>query len=122
MRNKKLFFASLVLSLLSFFSFESASLAQEVAPASRPASTGTSLTQPQQENSTNPLRRVANGVSNAHDPLSIGPGDELEITVYGAPDLSTHARVESDGNILLPLVGLVLVAGETSSHAGRKIE
>ena len=29
MRNKKLFFASLVVSLLSFFSFESASLAQK---------------------------------------------------------------------------------------------
>src|SRR5262245_52818178 len=32
-------------------------------------------------------------------------GDELEITIYGVSDLTTHARVGSDGNISMPLVG-----------------
>jgi len=60
--------------------------------------------------------------SNSSAQLLIGPCDELEITVYGAPDLSTHARVESDGKVLLPLIGFVPVAGDTSNQAGRKIE
>ena len=46
----------------------------------------------------------------------------MEITVFGAPDLSTHARVENDGNILLPLVGFLSVAGDSSNQAGQKIE
>lgn len=49
--------------------------------------------------------------------LAIGPGDELDVTVYGAPDLSGHTRVGSDGNISLPLVGYVRVAGLTSDQA-----
>src|ERR1035438_9389386 len=31
--------------------------------------------------------------------LVIGPGDEVDITVYGAPDLSGRNRVSADGNI-----------------------
>src|SRR5215469_16296485 len=51
----------------------------------------------------------------------IGPGDELEITIYGVSDLTTHARVSSDGNISMPLIGDVPVAGLTSSEAERSI-
>jgi polysaccharide export outer membrane protein len=54
--------------------------------------------------------------------LVIGPGDELEITVYGAPDLSEHARVSADGNISLPLIGYVRIAGLSSSEAEGAIE
>lgn len=54
--------------------------------------------------------------------LVIGPGDDLEITVYGAPDLNVHTRVTSDGNVSLPLVGYVRVQGLTSSEAEAAIE
>ena len=54
--------------------------------------------------------------------LVLGPGDEAEITVYGAPDLSGHTRVTSDGNISMPLVGYVRVGGLTSSEAEGEIE
>lgn len=54
--------------------------------------------------------------------LTLGPGDELEVAVYGAPDLSSHTRVTSDGNVSLPLVGYVHVAGLTSSEAEAAIE
>ncbi|HEX6906783.1 MAG TPA: polysaccharide biosynthesis/export family protein [Terriglobales bacterium] len=53
--------------------------------------------------------------------LVIGPGDEVDINVYGAPDLSGHTRVGSDGNISLPLVGYVRVAGLTSDQAQQAI-
>lgn len=53
--------------------------------------------------------------------LRIGPGDELEITIFGASDLSAHGRVDADGNIFIPLVGSVPVGGLTSPEAGRAI-
>jgi polysaccharide export outer membrane protein len=54
--------------------------------------------------------------------LVIGPGDELEVTVYGAPDLSGRARVSADGNISLPLIGYVRIAGLSGSEAEGAIE
>jgi polysaccharide biosynthesis/export protein len=54
--------------------------------------------------------------------LLIGPGDELEITVYGAPDLSQHTHVSASGNIAMPLIGNVHIAGLTSSEAEGAIE
>ena len=54
--------------------------------------------------------------------LVIGPGDELEISVYGAPDLSAHTRVGGGGSVSMPLVGSVRVAGLTSSEAEGAIE
>ena len=54
--------------------------------------------------------------------LVLGPGDEIEVAVYGAPDLSGHTRVSSDGNISMPLVGYIHVAGLTSSEAEGAIE
>ena len=53
--------------------------------------------------------------------LVIGSGDELEIGVYGAPDLSAHTRVNESGSIFLPLVGSVTIAGLTSDGAQRAI-
>jgi polysaccharide export outer membrane protein len=54
--------------------------------------------------------------------LVLGPGDELEVTVYGAPDLSGHTRVSAEGNISMPLIGYVRVAGLSSSEAEATIE
>jgi polysaccharide export outer membrane protein len=54
--------------------------------------------------------------------LVLGPGDEVEISVYGAPDLSGHTRVSADGNISMPLVGYIRIAGLTSSEAEGAIE
>ena len=41
----------------------------------------------------------------------IGPGDELMIRAWGQIDLDVHARVDRNGNIFLPKVGSVNVAG-----------
>lgn len=46
----------------------------------------------------------------------------MDVAVYGAPDLSGHTRVSSDGNISMPLVGYIHVAGLTSSEAEAAIE
>ncbi len=57
--------------------------------------------------------------------VQIGPGDLLEInvyTVYGAPDVSQKTRVSSTGNVSLPFVGDVHVAGLTAEKAEDAIE
>src|SRR5947209_3019950 len=47
--------------------------------------------------SGNPFESVA--------PMRIGPGDDLEINVFGVPELTQHARVSNSGEISLPLIG-----------------
>lgn len=43
----------------------------------------------------------------------LGAGDVLDIAVFGVPDLSRTVRVNSDGQISLPLVGTLAAAGHT---------
>lgn len=43
----------------------------------------------------------------------IGPDDQLQVTVFGAPDLSQAVRVAADGDISLPLLGTIKAAGLT---------
>jgi polysaccharide export outer membrane protein len=52
----------------------------------------------------------------------ISPGDTLEITVFGAPDLSQKVRVTSEGDAYLPLVNYVHVAGLNVQEAQAAIE
>lgn len=61
----------------------------------------------------------------AWDELTLGPGDVVRVGVYGYPDLSAppHAntasgsRIDGEGNLSLPLVGAVYVAGMNMSEA-----
>lgn len=55
------------------------------------------------------------------EPLRVGPGDEVDVAVFGAPELATHTRVESDGTIAVPFIGPVKVGGLTSSEAQEAI-
>src|SRR5262249_40656408 len=43
----------------------------------------------------------------------IGASDNLRITVWKNPELSTEAKVRPDGTITMPLIGDVLAAGRT---------
>jgi polysaccharide biosynthesis/export protein len=49
--------------------------------------------------------------------VKLGAGDLLEIGVYNAPELSTKARIGSSGDLYLPLVDYVHVAGLTIDEA-----
>jgi polysaccharide export outer membrane protein len=49
-------------------------------------------------------------VSDAEEYI-VGEGDLLQVTVLTHPDLTTSARVSRDGQIRLPLIGQVFVAG-----------
>lgn len=52
----------------------------------------------------------------------LGPGDLLQVSVYNVPDLDTKVRVSNEGDINLPLIDDVHVAGLTSDEAEEVIE
>jgi len=62
-------------------------------------------------------------VDRAHNDrtMRIGTGDLLQITVFGVPDLAEEVRVNDAGNITMPLIGNVRVAGLTSDEAQQLI-
>lgn len=53
------------------------------------------------------------GVAPSKSDYAIQPEDVLQITVFQEPDLTTRARVTSNGEIIVPLLGRVVIAGLT---------
>lgn len=53
---------------------------------------------------------------------SVGPGDVLQITIYGQPDLSSQVTVSADGGIAVPFLGVLTVAQESPGAIARRIE
>jgi polysaccharide export outer membrane protein len=51
----------------------------------------------------------------------VGPGDVLEVTVFGNEDLSRTPTVQTSGVIAMPLLGEVPVAGLSVSEVQRKV-
>jgi polysaccharide biosynthesis/export protein len=54
--------------------------------------------------------------------IQLGPGDLIEISVYNIPELTTKARVSSNGDVYLPLIDYVHVGDLTQEEAQRVIE
>jgi len=54
--------------------------------------------------------------------LRIGGGDLLAISVYGVPELAQDVRVNNSGDVYLPLIGYVQLAGLTPDQAQTVIE
>ena len=48
--------------------------------------------------------------------LPAGPNDVVRIQVYGEEDLTVDGKVDGDGNINYPLLGMISVAGKTSQE------
>lgn len=55
-------------------------------------------------------------------PYRIGPFDKVAIVVFGVPELSQTLQADSAGNLALPLIGQVHVAGNTPEDVAREIE
>ncbi|MEO0616724.1 MAG: XrtA/PEP-CTERM system exopolysaccharide export protein [Pseudomonadota bacterium] len=52
----------------------------------------------------------------------IGPGDSLQVFVWGHPDLTTNVVVRPDGDISTPLVEDMTAAGKTPTKLARDVE
>lgn len=51
----------------------------------------------------------------------LGPGDSIRVTVFQNPDLTTEARIGSDGTIRMPLIGEVDLTGLSQGDAVARI-
>jgi len=91
-----------------------------VAPAA-PAEPASALKDAAATNATSGARTAAPATISASD-LRIGPGDLLEISVFGAADFNKQVRVSSAGDVSLPLIGLVRLAGLTTDLAEKLVE
>jgi len=49
--------------------------------------------------------------------LVIGPGDLIEVSVFGAGDFDKQVRVSDDGDIMLPFIAPVVVSGLNTGQA-----
>lgn len=58
----------------------------------------------------------------ADSSLRLGPGDLLEVSVYNIPELTSKSRISSSGDVYLPLISYVHLAGLTTEEAERVIE
>src|SRR5690348_3086238 len=52
----------------------------------------------------------------------LGPGDLIELKVFGSPELSGTLRVSGEGEITVPLVGATKVAGLSPEQAQKNLE
>ena len=67
------------------------------------------------------LFATASGPAAAQTAETIGEGDNVRVTVFQNPDLSTEARVAADGTISYPLLGQVKISGLNPAGAGARI-
>jgi polysaccharide export outer membrane protein len=80
------------------------------------------------ETPANPTPPQADAVSSPKDAanssgtVKLGPGDLIELNVYNVPELTTKARVSNTGDVYLPLVDYVHVAGVSQEEAQALIE
>jgi polysaccharide export outer membrane protein len=79
---------------------------------------GVSTTNPAGAAEMKPQTAVEKGDPN----IRLGQGDLIEISVYDVPELSTKTRVSNAGEIYLPLINYVHVAGLTVDEAAKVVE
>lgn len=84
---------------------------------------GASLAQAPSANSVpsapQPQSQAPSAAAPARDTL--GPGDQVRITVFRYPDLTTEARISDQGSIAFPMVGEVKLAGLTAEAGAQRI-
>lgn len=56
-----------------------------------------------------------------NEDLPISPGDLIAVTVFDTPEFSGSFRVGNQGNLALPLIGAIHIAGLTTNEAARLI-
>lgn len=69
-----------------------------------------------------PARVEADSDTGLDSSLRLGIGDLLEMSVYNVPELATKTRIGNNGDVYLPLIDYVHVAGLTAEEAQGLIE
>jgi polysaccharide export outer membrane protein len=95
--------------LLAFFCFVFALVAMQAQEGSAPTPT----TVPAQNDPSH---------ASLDSSLRLGPGDLLEFSVYNVPELASKTRVSTNGDVYLPLIDYVHLAGLTLEEAQALLE
>ncbi|MBZ5722017.1 MAG: polysaccharide export protein [Acidobacteriia bacterium] len=108
---------------LLMVSFSAGAMAQDAPPAQEKPSSTAAAPAPAADPSASPAPQDTLASDDKTDSsLHLGVGDLLEFSVYNVPDLATKTRVGSNGDIYLPLIDYVHVAGLTPEEAQALIE
>jgi polysaccharide export outer membrane protein len=76
-----------------------------------------------QDNATNsPLATTGAAAHPTAETFPVTSGDLLDVRVFDTPELSAQARLNENGDILLPVTGLVQVGGLTPDEAAMKVQ
>lgn len=51
----------------------------------------------------------------------LGPGDTIEVAIFGEPDLSRTVTIRPDGTVALPLIGEIKAAGKTTAQLAAEL-
>jgi polysaccharide export outer membrane protein len=92
------------------------------AQASEPRSSSPAVMSPPSQASSSAVGKATTTTDDVTGQVHLGPGDLVEISVYNIPELTTKARVSSNGDVYLPLIDYIHVAGLTQEEAQRVIE
>ncbi|HEX3892321.1 MAG TPA: polysaccharide biosynthesis/export family protein [Terracidiphilus sp.] len=60
-------------------------------------------------------------VPEGFEQLALAPGFLLQIEVYGIPEMNVQLRIDAQGNVTIPLVGALHLAGKTTAQAQEAI-
>jgi polysaccharide biosynthesis/export protein len=52
---------------------------------------------------------------------TLGAGDTIRVTVFQNPELTTEVRISERGTIVFPLIGEIVLGGQTPAGAGNRI-
>jgi protein involved in polysaccharide export with SLBB domain len=100
------------------FGLLAGSLSGQIAPTTTASSRpGTSIsTQPAAISSS-----AFNGGASAPAGYILGPNDQVGVEVFGEEDLRTNGRLNPEGNLSVPLLGSIHLAGLTLTQAASKL-
>ncbi|HZD49111.1 MAG TPA: polysaccharide biosynthesis/export family protein, partial [Silvibacterium sp.] len=110
-----------ILILVFCLGFANAGWGQDAAPPSAP-STDTAQANPQDGSPSQPQGDAQPQNTQRPPTIAIGAGDQIDVEVFDTPELSGPVRVSQTGEINLPVLGNIHVAGLTPNQAARKIE
>ena len=86
-----------------------------------PTSTPAASAAPAQAEAASPEQVAPPPTGDPVGQYRVGPGDILQVSVIGHPDLSRTPPVQPNGVVNLPLLGEVLVSGLTAPEIQRKV-
>lgn len=92
-------------------------------PSAAQPVTGNNGTAPQAEagQSASTLDAAKDGLPQ-QGPVTLGPGDLIEVNVFNVPELQTKARISGAGDVYLPLIDYVHLQGLTQEQAQTVLE